>query len=183
MPWGLKGYWQTRLQQVVQRWVGEHIPIENTDIYGIRKYQDGARLLSHVDRTQTHAVSLIVNIAQEGVRSPWYVQIYDHAYRLHEIEMSPGEIVYYESARCLHGRMTPLNGGYYVNLFTHYRPVKDPEWYLKPNPPGTPEPVYELNGREVPTLSSSGHTVQSDADLFDFWKSVSPTNSGSDTEL
>ena len=26
-------------------------------------------------------------------------------HRLHEVDMSEGDIIYYESARCLHGRM------------------------------------------------------------------------------
>jgi hypothetical protein len=35
--------------------------------------------------------------------------------------MQEGDIVYYESARCLHGRMKPLMGEFYVNIFAHYR--------------------------------------------------------------
>ena len=55
----------------------------------------------------------------------------------------PGDIVYYESAKCLHGRNRPLTGpgAYYVNLFTHYRPVQKGNWWLEENPEGTPEPV------------------------------------------
>jgi hypothetical protein len=30
---------------------------------------------------------------------------------------------------------------YYVNLFTHYRPVREGDWWLEENPEGTPEPV------------------------------------------
>lgn len=94
MPWELKRVWQTRLKELVEAWIGG-IPLENTDIYGIRRYEDGARLISHVDRINTHAASLIINVAQE-VRSPWFLEIYDHAGRLHEVEMVPGDIVYYE---------------------------------------------------------------------------------------
>ena len=119
MPWRLKKYWQSRLMELVERWTGSKL--ENTDIYGMRRYEHGARLLTHVDREQTHATSMIINIAQGGIKEPWSVEIYDFAGRLHEIVMEPGDIVYYESARCLHGRMMPLNGSYYVNLFTHYR--------------------------------------------------------------
>eukprot|EP01041_Mallomonas_annulata_P011603 gene11603-24296_t len=183
MPWGLKRYWQSRLLDVVQKWIGYNIPIENTDIYGIRKYERGARLLAHVDREATHAVSLIVNIAQFGIRKPWMVEIYDHADRLHEIEMAPGDIVYYESAACLHGRATPLDGDYYVNLFTHYRPVGDPEWFLKPNPQGTPEPLIDITGVEVPTLSPKGHVVRGPNDLYDYWKMVAPPGKHDKTEL
>jgi len=189
MPWGLKGYWQSRLRELVQNWIGNNITLENTDIYGMRRYEDGARLLTHVDREATHAASLIINVDQSEIREPWAIEIYDHAYRLHEIEMSPGDIVYYESAKCLHGRMKPLQGAYYVNLFAHYRPLGDPEWFLKPNPEGTVEPLIDLNGEcyeadggdrvcespiVLPTLSPSGHVVNGAQDLFQYWKQVSP---------
>mmetsp|Transcript_29057 Transcript_29057/g.29397 ORF Transcript_29057/g.29397 Transcript_29057/m.29397 type:complete len:472 (+) Transcript_29057:50-1465(+) len=174
LPWALKGYWQDRLYEMVQSWIGEGTVLEDTDLYGIRRYNSGARLLTHVDRTPTHAVSLIVNIDQKHVNTPWKVEIYDHAYRLHEIEMNPGDVVYYESARCLHGRMTPLDGGYYVNLFTHYRPEGDPKWFKRKNPEGTPEPRIDISGIEVKTLSPSNHVVHTDNDLFEYWKRVTP---------
>jgi hypothetical protein len=43
------------------------------------RYEDGARLLSHVDREATHAASLIINVAQGDVREPWAIEVYDHA--------------------------------------------------------------------------------------------------------
>ena len=198
MPWNLKRTWQTRLKTLVEAWIGG-IPLENTDIYGIRRYEDGARLISHVDRINTHAASLIINVAQIGMREPWYLEIYDHGGRLHEVEMDPGDIVYYESAKCLHARMKPLNGSHYVNIFSHYRPIGDPEWYAKENPPGTPEPLLDIvdcklsrehcqnpNDQEpvcrskvlcdkvnLPTLSPSLETVSSGKDLFDYWKRYS----------
>ena len=143
IPWHLKSIWQDRLRLLVEAWAGE--PLEQTDMYGLRQYEAGARLLTHVDREATHAVSLIVNIAQGNLTQPWPVEILDHANRLHEVVMKPGDVVYYESAKCLHGRNRPLMGenAYYVNLFTHYRPVGDPEWFEKDNLPGTPEPVLE----------------------------------------
>jgi len=45
--------------------------------------------------------------------------------------MSPGDMVFYESARCMHGRPEPLQGQFYVNLFSHYRPVGNPKWYME----------------------------------------------------
>ena len=95
--------------RLVETWIGGDIPLELSDIYGMRKYTDGASLLAHVDRETTHAVSLIINIAQFGVLKPWTVEIYDHADRLHEIVMEPGDIVYYESARYACVGWTPLN--------------------------------------------------------------------------
>lgn len=169
-----------RIKKLVEDWVG--IDLEITDIYGMRRYEDGARLLTHVDREATHAASVIMNIDQGDIRTPWKVEIYDFADRLHEIEMEPGDIVYYESARCLHGRMAPLDGGYYVNLFSHYRPIGDPEWFLKPNPPGTPAQAIDIgqctsdgkkascNGKHpVPYLSPSLDTLRGPEDLYNFW--------------
>ncbi len=89
----MKRYWQRRLKDLVQEWIGGY-EIELTDIYGMRRYNDGARLITHVDREETHATSLIINVAQSGIRKPWHIEIYDFKDRLHEIEMQEGDIVY-----------------------------------------------------------------------------------------
>lgn len=146
VPWDLKQLWQVRLRELVEAWAG--VPVEQTVMYGLRQYTEGARLLTHVDRRPTHAVSLIVNIAQGNLTEPWPVEVQDHADRIHEVTMAPGDVVYYESAKCLHARNRPMTGpkAYYVNLFTHYRPIGDDNWFTKPNPPGTPEPVLDVEG-------------------------------------
>ncbi len=160
--------------------------LELTDIYGMRRYEDGARLLTHVDREATHAASLIINVAQSEIRTPWKVEIYDFADRLHEVEMDEGDIVYYESARCLHGRMQPLEGAFYVNLFAHYRPVGDPQWFLKKNPEEAPKQLLDLgecttNGTAVQCshvtpqfLSPHLDTLRHADDLYRFWEKVAP---------
>jgi hypothetical protein len=81
MPWQLKTMWHERLKLLVQEWIGGY-SLERTDIYGIRTYQKGARLLSHVDRSETHAASMIVNIDQ-SLNTSWPVEIYDHADHLY----------------------------------------------------------------------------------------------------
>lgn len=192
IPWFLKKIWQLRLKDVVQKWAG--VEIEQTDLYGIRQYEAGARLLTHVDRISTHAVSLIVNIAQGNLTQPWTVEVYDHADRLHEVVMQPGDIVYYESAKALHGRNTPLAGGYYANIFTHYRPIGDPQWYTRENPEGTPEPLMDVGKCELvgkpneyssgavkcenpaigPHLSPKMFTAKSGDDLYQWWLNVGP---------
>uniref|UniRef100_A0A7S4EK24 Fe2OG dioxygenase domain-containing protein n=1 Tax=Pseudo-nitzschia australis TaxID=44445 RepID=A0A7S4EK24_9STRA len=146
-PWSMKHRWQLRFNKMVSQWAGTEI--EATSTYGFRQYQEGARLLSHVDRTATHAVSLIVNIAQENLASPWPVEIFDHADRLHEVTMEPGDVVYYESAKNLHSRSRPLTckqgGCQYVNLFTHYRPVNEGDrWHQNlSDVPNRPPPLLE----------------------------------------
>jgi len=188
IPWALKTVWQDRLRLLVERWTGT--PLENTDLYGMRRYEDGARLLTHVDRESTHAASLIVNVAQGNLDRPWTVEVHDHADRLHEVVMAPGDLVYYESAACLHARNTPLRGGSYVNLFAHYRPVGDPDWYQRENPPGTPERLLDVgrcrlvgeadamsqgavvceDPRIGPHLSPTMFTATNGADLYEWWE-------------
>eukprot|EP01038_Epipyxis_sp_PR26KG_P012979 gene12979-17404_t len=202
MPEQLKMYWQTRLKELVEAWTG--VELEYTSIYGLRQYEEGARLLTHVDRTETHAASLIINVAQGNIIEPWNIEIYDFADRLHEIEMNPGDIVYYESARCLHGRMQPLKGSYYVNLFAHYRPIGDPEWYTRENHPDTPKPLIDIgecntmyhnnrnktivkcskdDNNSVPFLSPKLQTLKSPTDLFKFWEEVSPISSNENSKI
>lgn len=69
--------------------------------------------------------------------------------------MDEGDIVYYESARCLHGRMRPLDGAFYVNLFAHYRPIGDRAWFTKSNPDGTPTPVGDLGNCSVTGIAAN----------------------------
>lgn len=205
IPWGLKKMWQDRLMELVEAWTGTKL--EQTDMYGLRRYEEGARLLTHVDREATHAASLIVNIAQGNVSKPWPVEVYDHGDRLHEVPLVPGDIVYYESARCLHGRNRPLEGpgAYYVNLFTHYRPVGDPRWYQKANPEGTPEPLedvgecrhsptwkedafgvgaVECDDRRVgPYLSPTMYSAKGGDSLQNWWEMVAPSMKEDEEEM
>lgn len=83
------------------------------------------------------------------------MEIFDFEDRLHEVEMNEGDIVYYESARCLHGRMRPLDGAFYVNLFAHYRPIGDRAWFMKSNPDGTPTPVGDLGNCSVTVIAAN----------------------------
>jgi len=73
IPWRLKKRWQKRLKELTEVWAGVELDI--TDMYGMREYTQGARLLTHVDRVTTHAASMIVNIAQENVTKPWTVEV------------------------------------------------------------------------------------------------------------
>lgn len=95
--------------------------------------------------------------------------------------------------------MKPLNGSYFTNIFSHYRPIGDPEWYTRPNPPGTPQPLIDIgechlsrahctnpedeepacrskvlcDKADLSTLSPSLETVRGEMDLFNYWKKYS----------
>lgn len=165
IPWKLKEMWQLRLATLVSAWSG--VEVEQTSMYGLRQYEGGARLLSHVDRKPTHAVSLIVNVAQDNLANPWPVEVFDHADRLHEVTMVPGDIIYYESAKNLHSRNRPLTcregGCSFVNLFTHYRPADDgDQWFNNfDDMPNRPPPL--LDGQVSSDQDNTICTLSSDS--------------------
>jgi hypothetical protein len=84
--------------------------------------------------------------------------------------------------------MKPLQGAFYVNLFAHYRPIGDPNWYRKRNPADSVPHLLDigechLDGKvpnctsaegRVPFLSPQLETLQGAADLFKYWLKTSP---------
>ena len=129
LPFGLKRRWHNALRPLVEQWIG-NVELEDTDLYGLRRYTRGSTLMPHVDREETHAASVIVNIGQYGMDEAWPLQIYDlHSGEMTNVTMEPGELLFYESAKCLHGREVPLNGDSFVSLFAHYRPRDAPRWF------------------------------------------------------
>jgi prolyl 4-hydroxylase len=57
----------------------------------------------HVDTLSTHVISAIINIDQ-SVHTDWPLVVLDHRGNEHQVIMKPGEIVFYESSKLLHGR-------------------------------------------------------------------------------
>lgn len=108
------------LKPLVEAWIGHYL--EPTYVYGIRRYLNTSILVPHRDRGETHVASCILNIAQD-VDEPWPLLIEDHAYRRHQVYLEPGEMLFYEGARLLHGRPQPLKGREFANMFIHYKLV------------------------------------------------------------
>ena len=96
--------------------------LEETLLFGVRVYTEGAVLDEHVDTLGTHVVSLILNVGQENVREDWPLTIKDVNGKRHLVSMEPGDMVLYESAKCQHGRPIALKGEAYANMFVHYKP-------------------------------------------------------------
>ena len=97
--------------------------VAGTSCYGVRTYQRDSYLHLHVDTVNTHVISGIINVNQ-SVGSAWPLEILDHDGKLHSVTMEPGDLVFYESARLLHGRPHPLDGDSYANVFVHYMPER-----------------------------------------------------------
>jgi len=120
LPGKLKARVFDSLQQMMSDWAGGLV-LKGTSCYGVRTYQRGSYLHLHVDTASTHVISGIVNVNQ-SVTTEWPLEILDHSGALHSINMVPGDLVFYESARLLHGRPHPLDGESYANIFVHYKP-------------------------------------------------------------
>ncbi len=108
-----------QMQPILEQWAG--CKLEPTFVYGIREYRNGAILTPHRDRLDTHIISAILNIDQD-VDEDWPLQIDDNTYRRYKVLLKPGEMVFYESCRLLHGRPTPLKGRRFASVFCHFRP-------------------------------------------------------------
>lgn len=139
------------LHPLAEKWAG--VKLKHSATYGIRRYTNGSWLTSHVDRFNTHVISAILNIGQK-VDEDWPLYIQDNSGGNHEVTMEAGDLVWYESARAVHGRPAPMKGEYYDNLFIHYRPAG--QWYEEPFQVGEkprPKP-YKLDDFRTPSTTS-----------------------------
>ena len=111
-----------------EAWAG--IKLEPTSAYGVRLYRNGSSLTMHVDKSRTHVISSIIHIAHEydDDNHPWPLKIEGYDGKLHEVNLAPGQMTFYESAKCLHGRPTEFRGKYYASIFVHYQPVERDLW-------------------------------------------------------
>ena len=111
------------LRPICEKWSRKEL--ELTSIYGIRDYARGTSLKMHTDVSQTHIISVILNIAQV-VDADWPLLVDDHMCRRHSVVLQPGEMLLYEGARLAHGRPTPFEGDSYANVFVHFCPTDFP---------------------------------------------------------
>jgi prolyl 4-hydroxylase len=58
----------------------------------------------------------------------WPLEIMDNNGMYHYVTMKPGEMLFYESAKALHGRPAPLQGDGYSNVFIHFKPTTEGVW-------------------------------------------------------
>lgn len=117
-----------QLRSLHEDWSG--LELRPTSSYGVRIYQNGSSLAMHCDKVHTHVISSIIHITHQydNISEPWPIQIEDHDGVLHSVALEEGDMLFYESARCLHGRITPLKGKYYASIFVHFQPVDKNIW-------------------------------------------------------
>jgi prolyl 4-hydroxylase len=122
LPESIKQQIAEAVKPLIEDWAGMQVAF--TCVYGIRCYRRGTTLGLHTDITETHILSAIINIEQD-VDEEWPLQIEDNYFRTHEVFLKPGEILLYEGARLRHGRVKPLQGDSFCNVFVHFRPAHE----------------------------------------------------------
>ena len=142
-----KSYIFHLLKNLAEEWIGKKFKLEGTTAYGLRKYTRGATLSAHLDHLRTHVISAILNINQK-VDSDWPLQIFDHEGVLHKVFLKPGEMVWYESAKLVHGRSEPFNGSYFENIFVHFMPASD-QWYKHDFDVTFTDPVKQITVQDL----------------------------------
>jgi hypothetical protein len=121
LPWKVKDYVFDTMRPIIKEWIGVSEPLEDISCYGIRTYTAGSMLRNHVDRTTTHAASVILAIAAD-TEELWPLEIVDHRGQAMNVTLVPGEMLLYESATLLHGRPAQFQGRATSNIFLHFRP-------------------------------------------------------------
>ncbi|KAJ1445350.1 hypothetical protein M885DRAFT_550244 [Pelagophyceae sp. CCMP2097] len=171
VPGGPKFYSQRQLNDRLlnalrprmEAWAG--VELLNGQAYGVRVYRNGSTLVNHVDRAETHVISAIVHIDHD-LDEDWPLEIEDHDGAWHAVNLAPGEVVMYESAKQYHARLRPLFGRAYASVFLHWYPKHDWNWTkwdthcaLPPDFEAPPTPA--LHGSRPPPFIRAYH---------DYWR-------------
>jgi hypothetical protein len=67
---------------------------------------------------------MIYHIDNSDDSEEWPIYIEDLHGNTHEVVLMPGDILFYESSKCLHGRPKMFNGSWYSSVFVHYYPTE-----------------------------------------------------------
>jgi len=109
----------SELQPYVETWSNTTLLPENA--YGFRLYRNNSRLHMHLDKPETHIISFILHIASSDDAEPWPLVIEDYHGNTHEVVLTSGDLLFYESSKLLHGRPHTFQGSWYTSIFAHFR--------------------------------------------------------------
>jgi len=104
--------------------------LELTAFYGVRFYNEGSFLRGHVDRIDSHVLSVTITAEKGKSNKPWPLQVVDWKGQIVRYEHPEGYMVLYESSKLVHGRDWPLEGGeganpddvFHAGAFVHFKP-------------------------------------------------------------
>jgi len=115
------------LKPLVEEWAG--LPegtLELTAFYGMREYPDESILKNHVDRIDTHVLSVTISVRKldeaKSAAHPWPLEVVQWSGDHVRYEHPGGTMVLYESSKLMHGRPFKNKGGTHVGCFAHFKP-------------------------------------------------------------
>eukprot|EP00541_Cyclophora_tenuis_P019225 CAMPEP_0116554906 /NCGR_PEP_ID=MMETSP0397-20121206/7845_1 /TAXON_ID=216820 /ORGANISM="Cyclophora tenuis, Strain ECT3854" /LENGTH=271 /DNA_ID=CAMNT_0004080105 /DNA_START=117 /DNA_END=932 /DNA_ORIENTATION=- len=108
------------LRPMHEAWSG--VPLQGAVAYGLRVYRNTSVLRMHVDKLETHIISCILHVDHSEDSEPWPIYIEDYQGNSNEVVLESGDMLFYESSKCIHGRPQPFKGSWYSSLFVHYYP-------------------------------------------------------------
>jgi prolyl 4-hydroxylase len=109
------------MKELLTKWICYKSVLKHVATYGIREYTKGSSLGNHYDKKNTHVISAIIHLESD---KPWELYIEDHNFKAHQITVDYGDIIFYESTTCLHGRPIPYEGESYRNMYIHFIPER-----------------------------------------------------------
>jgi hypothetical protein len=116
---GKHGSWGRALHDDARRFAGldEIAPSMGVDT-ALRIYHKGAKQLQRVF-PMPKLISVLIPVARDGTE-PWPVRVQVPDGETHEVDLKVGDMMFVESARCLHGRPEPLKGGEFAEVAFHF---------------------------------------------------------------
>ena len=85
-----------------EAWSGVKLTANNA--YGLRVYRNESKLNMHIDKTDSHIISSILHVDHDADGEPWPIVIEDFQGNTNEVFLESGDMLFYESSKCLHGR-------------------------------------------------------------------------------
>ena len=125
------------IKPAVEKWSGMS-PLELTSFYGIREYKNNSWLRGHIDRIDTHVLSVTFVVAktnasdidqvlsqEEVAKLPkWPLEVYAYDGTIYRHEHPPDYMILYESSKLIHGRPYKNRGPDHLGAFCHFKPTK-----------------------------------------------------------
>ena len=94
-------------------------PATNPVVYGIRRYNAGASLRLHFDRSGSHGAGVLLCIDRTNSR-PWPLFLEQERGLITAVEPEAGEALIFAGETVLHGRPRSLTDGNVWNLYVHF---------------------------------------------------------------
>jgi hypothetical protein len=124
------------IQPLVEKWSGIS-PLQLTSFYGIREYPDESWLRNHIDRIDTHVLSVTFSLGKFNISNPnelltpeqvasrpaWPLEVVSFDGDVHRHAHLPGTMILYESSKLIHGRPFRNLGPGHLGAFVHFKPV------------------------------------------------------------